>query len=57
VQKIAIEMTIPDSVDLSDVLELAQELAKDLHEQAADPDDEPIDLDEVADLVSVGTIE
>jgi len=47
-QKVTVEMLIPDSIDLSDLLEQVQDLAADL---AEDVTDEGIDLDILQDKI------
>jgi hypothetical protein len=43
--KVLIEMTIPDNMDTSALLELAQEFALDLYEDYPDQDDEGEDIE------------
>lgn len=49
-QKFIIEMTLPDDVDPSDLLDRMQEIAVDIHEEFPTLDDEgdEVDLDEDA---------
>jgi hypothetical protein len=60
-QKFQIEMTVPDDVDPSYMLEKAQELALELHEefpeQDEDGDDIEPDEDAISNDVSVKTLD
>jgi hypothetical protein len=53
VKKLIIEMSVPDSCDPSEILERAQGLAVEIHEENQEDTDQDLDEDSITDAVSV----